>query len=169
MSSKVTIVHIKQFSTKQFSAIKTLIENQLSSIAFNTEKTIQDKIKESLQRPGSTGNLSRSFFAEKSGARSWGVGSISYLNQHAPYWRWINFGVAATGRTTPPTTVGAFSPGSPSPNAGDFRRGRFQHNSGAGGGFLLTPKKPIQAHNYIARTLIEVPKIISKVLSRIKL
>jgi hypothetical protein len=166
MSSRVIISGVEKFGKREFQTIQRLSIKQLSEIAKITEITIQRKIQESLQRPGSTGNLANSFFAEPIGTNGWGIGNISYLNTHAKYWRWINFGVAGTGRTTPPTTTGTFSPGNNAPNGADFRTGRFTHSSSSG--FLLTPTKPIQAHNYIARTLVDIPNIISSALTRIK-
>lgn len=168
MGSRVTIKSKGKFGFKQSQIIELLSNKHIEAIAKDTETIIKEKIIESLQRPGSTGNLANSFFAERIGIRGWGVGNIPFLNKNASYWRWINYGVAGTGRTTPPPSIGSFSPGNPAPSGGDFRKGRFAQNSGSSGGFLMNPNKPIEPHNYIARTLVQVPGIIKSVLIRIK-
>jgi hypothetical protein len=84
----------------------------------------------------------------------YGVGNIETLNQKAPWWAWINFGRAGTGRTAPPTDMGSFT-GTPIPVQAAFRQGLWQH------GFRLfvdkiyymAPNRDIQAHNYIEKAL----------------
>ena len=165
MASKVTIKIPKNFSSQsEFITIK-LASKQLENIARDTEKKLKEQVQQSIQRPNSSGNLANSMFAERVNDLKWGVGNISFLNKNAPYWRWINFGVAKTGRRIPPPVRGTFSPGDPAPNSLQFQSGRFEKDDS---GFLIIPNKPIQPHNFIARTLAEVPKIISSVLNRIK-
>lgn len=84
----------------------------------------------------------------------YGVGNVATLNQKAPWWVWLNFGMAGTGRTIPPGTdenpriVGHFVP----ETKGIFTKGHPK--------FPLYPKKPIKAHNYIEKALgIMVSKI----------
>jgi hypothetical protein len=151
------------FVFTQIKKIKVLSEKHLESLAKETEVVLKQNIKDSLQRPSSTGNLENNITSEKTGNLSWGVGNIAILNQNAPYWRWINFGIAASGRTTPPKTVGFFNPGQQAPDASSFRNGRFSKD---GTGFLINPQKPIQAHNFIERTLANLPTIIAKILGR---
>lgn len=91
----------------------------------------------------------------------YGVGNINTLNQKAKHWAWINYGKAFTGRTTPPTDMGSFD-NMPAPISGGTG-GQWQHLKHAIGGrmYKMTPKKAIQAHNYIEKAL-------SKMLSRVK-
>lgn len=88
----------------------------------------------------------------------YGVGNIETLNQRAPWWAWINFGRAGTGRTAPPSDIGHFSPGQGKPNAASFRAGLWQHgkvdpSAGLAGAWGLNPNKDIQPHNYIEKSL----------------
>lgn len=162
---RVKIVGLDKFAKKQTLAIRKVSELQLGKIAKDTENIIKQNIRESIRRPGSTGNLENSFFAEKINDRSWGIGNIPLLNKQAPYWRWINFGIAGTGRTTPPGTNenskirGAFTPGQTAPDSSKYQGGRFVK-----GGFPMNPTKPIQAHNFIQRTLFLIPSIVSRIL-----
>ena len=149
------------FENQQVKFLSILVNKQIEELAKETERVMRDKIRQSIQRPGSTDNLAMSIFAEKIGDNHWGVGNINYLNSKAKYWKWLNYGVAGTGRTTPPATLGQFNPGG-APDAGSFRKGRWE----GGNQFFMIPKNPIQAHNYIERTLAEIPSIILKVLGR---
>ena len=86
--------------------------------------------------------------------KGYGVGNIEVLNQKAPWWAWINFGRAGTGRTIPPGTkdnpriTGHFVPGT----KGIFTKGQPK--------FPMNPKKAIKPHNYIERSLgIMISKI----------
>jgi hypothetical protein len=86
-------------------------------------------------------------FVTEGGTVGRGVGNIAYLNEKAPWWAWINFGRAGTGRTIPPGTKdnprikGHFSP----VNKGVFTKGQPK--------FPIFPKRAIKAHNYIEKAL----------------
>jgi len=77
----------------------------------------------------------------------YGVGNIEKLNKNAPWWAWINYGRAFSGRTIPPGTdenpriVGHFEPDT----KGIFTKGSPR--------FPMNPKKAISAHNYIEKAL----------------
>jgi hypothetical protein len=79
--------------------------------------------------------------------KGYGVGNIQSLNLKAPWWQWINFGRAASGRTIPPGTeenpaiVGHFVPGT----KGIFTKGQPK--------FSMNPKVAIKPHNYIEKAL----------------
>lgn len=128
-----------------------------------TVNTMKSQISASIRRPGSTGNLENAIFAETISALSIGIGNIDYLNATVPYWYWINYGIAQTGRRVPPGTDensrirGSFSPGEAKPNDNSFRAGRFVK-----GGFPMNPKKPIDAHNYIERTVVHLSEIAER-------
>lgn len=166
----VKILGVDGFVKEQIQLIKNISNLHLQDIAHQSEKRIQFHVLASVQRPGSTGKLAESIFAEKT-SNGWGLGKISYLNKVVPYWRWINFGVAGTGRKIPPATYGVFNPGSQPPQGpGPNRSGRFQPLRSTEGGFKMVPTLPIQPHNYIQRTLQQQNSIISSVLrSRNKL
>ena len=158
----VEIKGLNQFITAQIKLVGQISERQISQIAQASSEAMRENIRISIQRPGSSGDLERAIFAQplNDGKGSWGVGFIDYMNKAVPYWRWINFGIAGTGRTTPPASLGSFSPGQERPSAGAFRSGRFQKD----GLFLVQPKRPIQPHNYIQRTLQQQKEIIASVL-----
>ena len=77
----------------------------------------------------------------------YGVGNVAVLNKEAPWWVWLNFGKAGTGRTIPPGTkenpriTGHFVP----TTKGIFTKGQPK--------FPMNPKKAIKAHNYIEKAL----------------
>jgi hypothetical protein len=89
----------------------------------------------------------------------YGVGNIAILNVKAPWWAWINFGRAFSGRTIPPGTkenpriTGHFVPGT----KGIFTKGQPK--------FPIDPKKAIKAHNFIEKAL---GVMISKVRELLK-
>jgi hypothetical protein len=89
----------------------------------------------------------------------YGVGNVETLNQKSPWWAWINFGRAFSGRTVPPGTdenpsiMGHFEPGA----KGIFSKGQPK--------FPMNPKKAIQSHSYIEKAL---GVMLSKVKELIK-
>jgi hypothetical protein len=89
----------------------------------------------------------------------YGVGNISILNLKAKWWRWLNYGIAGTGRRIPPGTkenpriTGHFVPGT----KGIFTKGQPK--------FPIDPKKAIKPHNYIEKAL---GVMISKVKELLK-
>ena len=80
-------------------------------------------------------------------SKGYGVGNIEILNQKAPWWAWINYGRAFSGRTIPPGTkdnpriTGHFVPGT----KGIFTKGQPK--------FPIDPKIAIKPHNFIERSL----------------
>ena len=154
------------FVKRQIDSLYKLSAIQIERLARETETLIRQKITERIERAGSEGNLANSFFAVQLGEASWGVGDIEYLNQNAPYWYWQNFGVAQSGRKTPPRSRGQFAPGVPQPTAGQSGARWYQSSSG---GFLINPTKPIKAKNYIDATLAEVNILIKSVLGKGKI
>lgn len=163
---RVTITGIgKNFASRQAQIITKLADKQIEEIARETERVIRRKIQErSNKREGNTGNLANSFFTVKI-QNGWGVGDITYLNQNAPYWYWQNFGVAQSGRTTPPSDYGYFPSGMPRRGGG----GEKWIHTGDPDNFYMLPGKPLEAKNYISATLNEVNQIISSVIGRTKL
>ena len=163
---RVTITGLgKNFSKVQSQIIQKLSERQIFEIAQETNRVIKAKIKASIERDGSTGNLEDSFTVVKI-TDGYGVGDIDFLNKNAKYWYWMNYGVAQSGRTTPPRSRGQFNSGNPAPQTGG---GNSRWNQSAGGQFLINPTKPIDAKNYIQKTISEINQIISSVVRRVKL
>ena len=155
----------KNFARTQIQTIARLSERQIREMALETTRVIQAKIKERIERDGSTGNLADSFTTVKI-PNGWGTGDIDFLNQNAKYWYWQNFGVAQSGRTTPPSSRGAFTSGNPAPSSGG---GNSRWGQSSNGQYMIKPTKPIEAKNYIQATINEINQIISSVLGRTKL
>jgi hypothetical protein len=169
-------INPKSLVTEVQEFVIPLKDRHLFQLSEETVKEIKNKIGESIQRPESTGHLADSFFADKL-ADGYGIGNIDYLNQNAKQWYWIEYGVAQTGRRVPPgyaenpSIIGTFNPGIPAPTSQDFRGGRFQigqRQSADGGIYALNPKKPIEPHNYISKTVARISEIINLVLKRVK-
>jgi len=134
-------------------------EEHTKILAEEHKKELDKAIEETRVRPiKQVGNhLKDQIQVEKiseNGMPGYGVGNIAVLNQKAPWWAWINFGRAFSGRTSPPVDEGSFT-GTPIPNAGAFRSGLWQHKKQADGGrmYTLVPNKDIQPHNYIEKAL----------------
>ena len=157
---KVTDKAGVSFVQKERATITILMEKDLRRLAEVTTAIIRAKIRESITRPGSTGNLEKGFFAEPM-VGGWGVGDIAYLNSNVPYWAHINYGSEGIGANWQHwVPSGAFT-GTARPDASAFRTGRWEVGTG---GFSFYPKKPIPAANYIERTIAELNTIIGIVL-----
>jgi len=143
-SSKSLATEIKEY-------VLPIASQHLDIAGQLTVEEMQGQIRSSLQRPGSTGNLEGSIFAERDTPLSVGVGNISYLDANAVYWRAINYGSNhLVGKQMP---KGTFSPGIPIPDAGSFRDGRFYKRLNQGNKtYAPIVTKPIEPHNYIERT-----------------
>jgi hypothetical protein len=90
-----------------------------------------------------------------------GVGNIQTLNKQAPYWHWINYGVAQSGRRIPPGTKD--NPRIKGHFKGD--KSRFNKEQPK---FAINPKKPITAKNYIEKSLSKVLIFIDSILRGMK-
>ena len=125
------------------------------------QKTITSNIK----RPGSTGNLVRSIQYDKLEGGGFWIGDINHLNEFAKQWRWLNYGMAGTGRKVPPGTdenpriKGMFSPGEGKPMGSAFGQGRFRK-----GFYAMNPKKAITAINYIEKSIFKLENEIVSVI-----
>jgi len=108
------------------------------------DKAIEDSRERTMKPVGD--HLKDQIHAEKIDG-GYGVGNISILNLKAKWWRWLNYGIAGTGRRIPPGTkenpriTGHFVPGT----KGIFTKGQPK--------FPIDPKKAIKPHNYIERAL----------------
>jgi len=163
---RVSITGIgKDFARIQTQTIARLAERQIKEIADETTRVIRQKITERIERDGSKGNLAKSFTTVKIDG-GWGVGDIDYLNTNAKYWYWQNFGVAQSGRTTPPRSWGKFTSGNPAP---DSAGGNSRWSGKESAIYVINPTKPIEAKNYIQATISEINQIISTVVGRTKL
>jgi len=146
--------------TEKGQSIPTVIQEQIGVMAEEHTKILAEEHKKELDKAidatrervlKPTGNhLKDAIEVEQlnvANLKGYGVGNVDNLNQKAPWWVWINFGRAGTGRTIPPSTkevpslAGHFEPGT----KGIFTRSQPK--------FPIFPKKAITAHNYIEKAL----------------
>jgi len=154
--------------SRKGSPIPTVIKQELGKLSEEHTKLLADEHKKELDKAieatrervtKPTGNhLADQIQVEKI-AEGYGVGNIETLNAKAPWWAWINFGRAFSGRTIPPGTnedaaiTGHFEPGT----KGIFTKGNPK--------FPMNPKKAITPHNFIERSL---SAMLGKVRSLLK-
>ncbi len=159
---RVRIIGAEKFAREQLAFVRALSERQIKEMAFETEDVIKQKISDSIGRAGSTGNLANSFFAEPIPG-GFGLGNIAFLDAQVPYWRHVNFGSQAIGAShSHRVPQGSFNPGNNPP----VGAGAGQRWTVGAGNFSFIPTRPIAPLNYIAKTLFEIPRIASSVLSR---
>ena len=146
--------------TREGASIPTVIQQQLGILSEEHTKILAEEHKKELDKAiddsrersiKPTGNHLKDQIQVESISsgeqKGYGVGNIETLNQRAPWWAWVNFGRAGTGRTVPPGTkenpriTGHFVPGI----KGIFTKGQPK--------FPIDPKKAIKAHNYIEKAL----------------
>lgn len=133
--------------------VTELSEKHTHRLAEETKKKMHEVIDDTRVRPEkTTGNrLKDSIDAEKIDG-GYGVGNQDTLNTKTPWWIWINYGRALSGREIPPGTQ------EDSDIRGEYipqQRGLFQK-----GFYPMNPTKPITAHNYIEKTLAYIFGII---------
>ncbi|MHA2012773.1 MAG: hypothetical protein ACTSWG_10440 [Candidatus Helarchaeota archaeon] len=142
----------KDLKTKIKSLVLALSNSQLQRIAKETEQIMRNNIDASLVHPTySSGNLKNNIIAEQIGTSlmpKWGIGNISLLNKEVPYWAHINYGSEGIG-----ANWDHWLP------KGRWVDGLWVEDSN---GYYAKPQRPIEPHNYIERTIAEIPKIIHK-------
>ena len=129
-------------------------ERVVRRLAEMCEISIKENILNTSKMP--TGALADAFFKEQISSLSWGVGNIAYLNQNAKHWRHINFGSQAIDADWPHWLP-----------KGHWDNGRWIEGNEDTDYFDI-PKTPIQAHNYIEKTLMDMEIAIQRVLSERK-
>lgn len=138
----------KSIQETVYALTKGLSEKHTKILADEHQKELIKNIDESrdrVKKPQGP-HLADSISVEKVES-GYGVGNINTINSKTPWMWWINFGRALSGRTIPPGTsenpriTGHFEPS----NKGIFTKGQPK--------FPMNPKKAIQAHNFIERSL----------------
>ena len=124
-------------------------ERVVKRLAEIAERSIKEWILNTSKMP--TGALADAFFKMQFSKYHWGVGDIEHLNEKTPYWRHINFGSNAIG-----ANWDHFEPNGPW--KGVTLEGTQDKMFGKA-------KQPIQAHNYIERTLADMQIAINQVIS----
>lgn len=141
----------KTISEHTVALTKELSEKHTKLLADEHKKELDKNIEDTRERVTKTTglHLADQIQVEKlsDNTPGYGVGNIDTLNQKAPWWAWINFGRAFSGRTIPPgTKENPRIKGHFEPNAkGIFTKGQPK--------FQMNPQKAISAHNYIEKSL----------------
>lgn len=122
-------------------------------------------------RPGSLQSLEEGIKCYKLGgfgkaSIGFGIGNIEELNQFNKYWAWINYGVAGTGRKSPPADYGYFEDGTP-PIKGSGQGQNWQH-TGNTDDYLMIPRKALPAMRYIENTESFLDVEFSKLINDLK-
>ena len=141
-----------QFIREEIRFVHNLSKADLARIAKETEKIIQDTIMSNTRLP--TGRLASYFYAENlsSGTQvAWGIGNIQELDKEVPYWNHLDKGSEGIGANWQ-----HFLP------KGFWSNGRWvESDSGYAG---IQPQTPIQAVNYIAKTIATMSTQIPQIL-----
>lgn len=146
--------------SREGQSIPTVIQQEIGKLSEEHTKILAEEHKKELDKAieetrervlKPTGNhLKDAIEVEKLNVaelKGYGVGNVEVLNAKTPWWAWINFGRAFSGRTVPPGTdehpqiQGHFEPGT----KGIFTRTQPK--------FPIFPKKAITAHNFIEKSL----------------
>jgi len=124
-------------------------ERVVKRLAQLGEQAIKEAITNTSDRP--TGTLASAFFAIQFNRFHWGVGDIENLNDTVPYWRHVNFGSEAIG-----ANWDHFLPNGPWNGV---------TMEGTEDKIFAKAKRPIQAHNYIEKTIANMQVAINQVIS----
>ena len=125
-------------------------EKYMANLATYTEKAIKENITTTSRL--TTGRLADTFEKEQLSRLSWGIGDIDTLNKQASHWRHINYGSVKIG-----ANWAHFLP------KGFWDNGRWVENENGYAGVI--PGKPIQAHNYIEKTIVDLQLRINQIIS----
>ena len=146
-------------STKIMAITKGLSEAHTKILADAHKKELDKSIEDTRERTMKpVGDHLKDQIQVEKIDNGYGVGNIAVLNVKAKWWRWLNYGIAGTGRRIPPGTkdnpkiTGHFVPGT----KGIFTKGQPK--------FPIDPKKAIKAHNFIEKALGQILGKINQLL-----
>lgn len=134
------------------------LQNELFILGEKAHALMLGTIKSNIKRDGSTGNLEKSIeykFDNLANHCGFWIGDIDFLNANAKYWHWLNYGVAQSGRTTPPKDFGY------------FEGSKWIHMQSNEKSFWMTPTKPIEAINYIETAIFQLEQDIPEMLAKL--
>lgn len=144
------------FQTSAFKVFEALRYYMIQYIAKNKKRSPSSgKLEQAIWDSSVYEHRSRAFF--------FGIGKISYLQEHVPYWFVLNSGKMVSGEAFIPfrgkRVKGSFVPsGRPHPDgSGEL----FALNDKK---FMIRPKKPIRPINYIEATKALTSKMIDKIM-----
>jgi len=140
--------HIREWLVEVAEEKAVEVAKRLAEIA---EVSIKMWIMNTSKMP--TGALADAFFKEQTGKSSWGIGNIEYLNTNANYWRHINYGSESINANWEHILP-----------KGHWEQGRWVEGDGPDDYFAV-PNTPIQAHNYIEKTIADLEVAIQQVIS----
>jgi len=138
------------------------LQNEIFLLGEKTQELIQGTIKSNIKRDGSSGKLEgamKSNFDKLVNHSQFWIGDIDFLNAEVKYWHWLNYGIAQSGRTTPPA------------NRGHWNGTQWIHTTERTDSWM-TPTKPIEAINYIETAIFmleqEIPMILAKIDAKLE-
>lgn len=161
----------------QLRSIKPILDEGLFSLGNMTKSHMSMTIKQNKKRPGSNNVLEGSIKVYRDQVTDTrtdvGVGKTDELDQVAPYWYFINYGVGKGGMTIPAQggkVPGYFGDHNP-PEAGYAGLGamiggsvgeQFHYVKGGSweGRYIMIPKMPIAPMNYIEKTVAWANSIV---------
>ena len=152
--SKITVTssvkpgELRKWATDIAEKSAERVVRRLAEIA---EVSIKTEIMNSSKMP--TGALANAFYKIQFSRYHWGVGDIDNLNDTVPYWRHVNFGSEAIDANWQHILP-----------KGHWEDGRWVEGSGPDDYFAV-PNTPIQAHNYIEKTIAQMQSAINQVIS----
>lgn len=143
------------------------LQNQISLLGEKIQETIQQTIRGHIKRDGSTGKLAEAmksnFWTAANSCGFW-IGDLDYLDAEVKYWYWQNYGYAISGRSIPPPSRGYF-PGQNPPMGGTD--GEKWTHTGDRKDYLMIPKKPLEAMNYLETGIyqleIDIPVMLATI------
>lgn len=133
------------------------LQNEIFLLGEKAQDLMQGTIRTSIKRADSTGRLAKameSHFEKLVNHSQFWIGDVDYLNAEVKYWYWLNYGIAQTGRTTPP------------PNRGHWEGTKWIHTTDKTD-LWMTPKKPIEAVNYIETAIFMLEQDIPIMLAKL--
>jgi hypothetical protein len=150
------------FGSRMHKIFEQELPAKLNSLGQRAHQAMIAYIKASKKRPGGDNKLEESieyqFFNEAGKGYGFWIGNIDTMNLMAPFWRWLNWGVAKSGRTIPPgydenpKIRGEFKPGS---GIGRFEKGFYP----------MTPRKAITAMNYIEVATFQITNEVNQLVA----
>lgn len=135
------------------------VENGLKKLGEETAMHMRENVRLNKRRRGSQGKLESTIKCHIEGSGKSiriGIGLISFLNQYAPYWKFVDSGVSQTGMTIPgrgKSVGGYFDNGMPPDSrfsGTGVGRGSFTRQNNT---YVMQAKNPIRPLNYIDKTL----------------
>jgi len=150
------------FGSRMHKIFEQELPAKLNSLGQRAHQAMIAYIEASKKRPGGDNKLEESieyqFFNEAGKGYGFWIGDIDKMSLESPYWRWIDTGVAKSGRMIPPgydenpKIRGEFKPGS---GVGRFERGFYP----------IRPIKSMPAMHYIEVATFQITNEVNQLVA----